>query len=159
MSPIRSTEQALSRRRRCREGRRCCQALTVFFLRRGLNVMSLGADHAAQRPSILVMPWTGIFHMPLTGICCALPVCVGKQCWPFVPGSGTRDDNRHTLWLKPEGELDESATADLNFFAKTVAVLCTVVATATSQAVRTVCCGPATATGGVLWGPLSLEDL
>ena len=88
--------------------------------------------------------------MPLTGICCALPVCVGKQCWPFVPGSGTRDDNRHTLWLKPEGELGESATADLKPFAKTLAVLRTEAATAAFQALRTGLCGPATATGGVL---------
>ena len=112
--------------------------------------MSFEADHAVTLPSILAMPLTGICHMPLTGILFALSVCVVRQCWPFVPGSGTRDDNRHTLWLKPEGELDESATADLNSFAETLAVLRTETATAAFQALRTGLCGPATATGGVL---------
>ena len=96
--------------------------------------------------------------MPLTGIFDTLPVCVGKQCWPFAPGGGARDDHQ-TLWLKLEGESDESATAELIFVATTKAVVRTVAATAARQALRTELCGPATATGGVLGVPRSPGDL
>ena len=80
--------------------------------------MPLEADHAAQQPSILTMPLTGTFLMPLTGILLTLQVCVDKQCWPFALGSSARDDHRHTLWLKPEGDWCESATAELTFIAR-----------------------------------------
>ena len=120
--------------------------------------MSFEADHAVTLPSILTMPLTGIFHMPLTGIFVALLGCVDKQWLPLALGSSARDDNRHTLWLKPEGEWNESVTTELISFALTKAVMRTGAATAAFQALRTGLCGPATATGGILQGPETPGD-